>query len=319
MVEHAEFNEPKFFSGGQFSSRECIECGCSDIVMDTIRGERICSVCGLVIMDHLIATKLERRAFTSEERNKRNRVGSPVSYVMSPMGLSTVIGWENRDIYGNKLSPKRRVQICRLRKWQIRTRFQGSYERNLSHALRELKRLSSQLEIHKGVKETAIVIYSRAVEKKLVRGRSIETMIAASMYAATRLRRVPRTLDEIAQNTRVNKKELGRCYRLILRELNILIPIVSPVDFISRFSEELELTGKTQQCAIDILNRAKKLGITAGKDPIGLAAAALYISSVTQGERRTQREIAKITRKTEVTIRNRYKELVRILGIKIAV
>lgn len=314
-----EFNEPKFFSGGQFSSRECIECGSLYIVMDTIRGERICSVCGLVIKDHLIATELERRDFTSDERNKRSRVGSPVSYVMSPMGLSTVIGWENRDIYGNNLSPKRRAQISRLRKWQIRIRFQNSYERNLLQALRELKRLSSQIEIHKGVRETATVIYSRALEIKLVRGRSIEVMAAASIYVAIRLRRVPLTLDEIAQNTRVNKKELGRCYRLIIRELNILIPIVSSVDFISRFSEELKLTGKTQQCAIDILNRAKKLGIIAGRDPIGLAAAALYISSINQGERRTQREIAKITRITEVTIRSRYKELVRILGIKIAV
>lgn len=319
MVESTELTDTKFIPGGAISSQECMECGSAEIVMDSIRGERICSICGLVITEHLIDNGPEWRAFTSDERNKRSRVGSPVSCVVPSMGLSTMIGWENRDIYGNKLSPKKRAQIYRLRKWQIRTRSQGSYERNLSHAIRELERLSSQLGIHNGVKETAAVIYRRAIEKKLVRGRSIEAMVAASVYAGSRLRKVPRTLDEIAQCTRVNKKELGRCYRLILRELHISIPIASPVDFISRFSEELKISGKTQQRAIEILNQAKEFGITAGKDPTGLAAAALYISSITEGERRTQREIAEIARITEVTVRNRYKEIVRVLGIKIAV
>jgi transcription initiation factor TFIIB len=319
MVESTELTDTKFIPGGAVSSQECLECGSAEIVMDAIRGERICSICGLVISEHLIDNGPEWRAFTSDERNKRSRVGSPVSCVVPSMGLSTMIGWENRDIYGNKLSPKKRAQIYRLRKWQIRTRSQGSYERNLSHAIRELERLSSQLGIHNGVKETAAVIYRRAIEKKLVRGRSIEAMVAASVYAGSRLRKVPRTLDEIAQCTRVNTKELGRCYRLILRELHISIPIASPVDFISRFSEELKISGKTQQRAIEILNQAKEFGITAGKDPTGLAAAALYISSITEGERRTQREIAEIARITEVTVRNRYKEIVRVLGIKIAV
>jgi transcription initiation factor TFIIB len=192
-------------------------------------------------------------------------------------------------------------------------------DRNLAYAMSELDRLSSQIGIPRTVKETAAVIYRKAIERHLIRGRSIEAMIAAAVYAAARIRRVPRTLDEIAKNSRISKKELGRCYRLIIRELQIRIPLANPNDYIIRFSAELRLSGHTAQRAIEIIDQAKENGLTAGKDPTGLAAASIYIAGIIEGERRTQREIAETATVTEVTVRNRYKELVRRLGIEITV
>ena len=140
-------------------------------------------------------------------------------------------------------------------------------------------------------------------------------MVVASAYAAARQRRVPRTLDEMAKHSRISKKELGRCYRLLLVELKLKIPLASPTDYISRFSADLKLTGTTARKAIDLVNLAKRKGITTGKDPTGLAAAALYIAGMGEGERRTQREIAEAATVTEVTVRNRYKELTTKLDL----
>ncbi|MHA1697168.1 MAG: transcription initiation factor IIB [Candidatus Helarchaeota archaeon] len=297
----------------------CPECSSTNIIIDNQRGERTCGNCGLVLDEREIDQGPEWRAFTIDERNKRSRVGSPITFTIHDKGLSTMIDWHDKDHYGKTLSPKKRAQVYRMRKWQMRTRVHSSLDRNLAFAMSELDRLSSQLGIPRGVKESSAVFYRRAIERKLIRGRSIEAMIAASIYAACRLRKVPRTLDEIARHSRVNRKELGRCYRLILRELNVRIPIANPVEFIPRFGAELDLSGRSQKRAAEIIKMAREHGLTAGKDPTGLAAASIYISAILEGERRTQREIAEVAHVTEVTVRNRYKELVKELNIKIEV
>jgi transcription initiation factor TFIIB len=261
----------------------------------------------------------EWRAFNSAERSKRSRVGSPVTMTVHDKGLSTQIGFENRDAMGKKLSAKRRSEMFRLRKWNTRARIQSSQDRNLAQAMSELDRLSSQLGLPRSVRETASVIYRLAIKEKLIRGRSIEAMVAASAYAAARQRRVPRTLDEMANHTRISKKDLGRCYRLMVQELSLKIPLANPTDYITRFASDLKLTGATARRAIDLVTKAKQAGITAGKDPTGLAAAALYISGIVEGERRTQREIAEAATVTEVTVRNRYKELVRVLDVSMGI
>ncbi len=297
----------------------CPECGSEDVVIDAIRGERICNQCAIVLKGRIIDEGPEWRAFNTEERDRRSRVGSPTTFSVHDKGLSTIIGYENRDSFGNKLTASRRAQVYRLRKWQIRTRVHSSTDRNLAFAMSELERLSSQLGIPRNVKETAAIVYRRAVEKKLVRGRSIEAMVAATIYASARVRRVPRTLDEISSESHISKKELGRCYRLLLRELYLNIPLASPIDYLVRFGTELKLSGMCQRKAAEILAKAKESGLTAGKDPTGLAAAAIYIAGILNGERRTQREIAEVAHVTEVTVRNRYKELVKKLNIAITI
>ena len=298
---------------------KCPECENEDIVTDMNRGESVCSRCGIVVESKIIDTGAEWRAFNSEERERRSRVGGPISYSVHDKGLATIIGYENRDIFGNKLSATRRAQIYRLRKWQIRSRVHNSVDRNLAFAFAELDRLSSQLGLPRSVKETAAVIYRKAIDNRLVRGRSIDAMISACVYAGARIRRVPRTLDEIANQSRISRKELGRCYRLLIRKLGLNIPLASPVDYLVRFGTELGLSGACQRDAANILTIAKENGLTAGKDPTGLAAAAIYISGILKSERRTQRAIAEVARVTEVTVRNRYKGLIERLNIKLQI
>jgi len=297
----------------------CTDCGNIEVIRDPVRGEVICTNCGLVLDSHMMDHGPEWRAFTSEERDKRARTGSPIDYTRHDKGLSTTIDWRDRDANGRKLAPGLRAQIYRLRKWQIRTRVHSSIDRNLARAMSELDRITSQLSVPRPVKEASAILYRRTVERRLIRGRSIEAMIAACVYAGCRLRQVPRTLDEIAHHSRINRKELGRCYRLLLRKLDMRVPISQPADFVPRFAQSLSVSSRVQRRAINILDLAKTRGITAGKDPTGLAAATLYIASIQEGERRTQREIANVARVTEVTVRNRYKEMVRVLDLQVEI
>ena len=294
---------------------KCPECDSEKLINDQERGEVVCKACGLVIDDSIVDMGPEWRAFDHEQRDKRTRVGAPITYTIHDKGLSTMIDWRNKDIYGRDIPARNRAQWYRLRKWQRKIRISGATERNLAFALSELDRDSSRLGLPRSVREAASVVYRNAVENKLIRGRSIEGVVAASLYAACRRCNVPRTLDEIAEVSRVSKKEVGRTYRFLTRELNIKLPPTSPVDYVPRFASELNLSGEVQSKAIEIIEKAKEKGLTSGRGPTGVAAAALYIASVLLGERKTQRDVSDIAGVTEVTIRNRYKELTEQLDM----
>jgi transcription initiation factor TFIIB len=296
----------------------CPECGSTKLINDHERGEVVCGNCGLVIDDNLVDMGPEWRAFDHEQRDKRTRVGAPITYTIHDKGLSTMIDWRNKDIYGRDIPARNRAQWYRLRKWQRKIRISGATERNLAFALSELDRDSSRLGLPRSVRESASVIYRNAVENKLIRGRSIEGVVAASLYAACRRCKVPRTLDEIAEVSRVSKKEVGRTYRFLTRELHIRLPPTSPIDYVPRFASELNLSGVVQSKAIEIINQAMDNGLTSGRGPTGVAAAALYIASVLLNERKTQRDVADIAGVTEVTIRNRYKELTEQLDMGVS-
>ena len=314
-MDHTRSTEKKKDTEVNSSSLKCPECQSASVVEDITRGESVCGGCGLVLSDHRIDTGAEWRAFSSEESDARSRVGAPVRYTIHDKGLSTIIDWRDRDISGKKLSPTRRSEIYRLRRWQIRSRVHSSMDRNLAQAMSELERLSSQLGIPGPTRELAALLYRKAIIRKLVRGRSIEAMVAATLYAACRIRQKPRPLDEVADSSRVDRKKLGQCYRLLLRSLAIKIPLSSPIDYISRFASELTLSSPVQLRTVEILRQSKTMGLTIGRDPLGLAAAAIYIASIMLDERRTQREIAEVARVTEVTVRNRYKEIVKKLQL----
>jgi len=296
---------------------ECPACRSKKIVRDYDRGEIVCARCGCVVEDRIVDLGPEWRAFDEEQRERRGRTGAPTTLTIHDKGLSTMIDWRDRDSHGKNLTPKRRAQIYRLRKWQRRIRVSDAMERNLAFALSEIDRMASQLALPKNVRETASLIYRKAVEEKLIRGRSIEGVAAASLYAACRENKIPRTLDEIAEVARVSKKEIGRCYRFIARELLFHLKPTSPIDYVPRFVSELGLSGEVQTKAIEILKEAQEKGVTSGRGPTGVAAAAVYIASVLCGERRTQRDVAEVARVTEVTVRNRYKELVEKLGLDV--
>jgi transcription initiation factor TFIIB len=294
-------------------SNICPYCSGVSVSSDISTGDLVCRNCGSVLEQHVIDQGAEWRAFNSEEKDKKSRVGAPSTLTIHDKGLSTIIDWRDKDAHGKKLSPKKRAEAFRLRKWQLRMRVHSSIDRNLAYAMNELDRLSSQLNITKSIKETAALIYRRAIEHNLIRGRSIESMIAASIYTACRIRKIPITIEELSLNSRIDKKELGRCYRLILTELGIKSPSTSPKDFVSRFTSEL--------CnrAMQILEKARRIGILGGKDPSGMAAASIYVSAILEGEKRTQREVANVAKITEVTVRNRYKELIKVLNLKVEI
>ena len=294
----------------------CPQCGSDKLIYDPVRGELICAICGYVISEREIDQGPEWRAFNAEERERRSRVGAPINPLI-PEIISTDIDWKSKDASGKELTLDRKYEMLRLRRWHIRARIQSSLERNLAQASMELERLGSQLGLPKKVLDRALEIYRRALEAGLVRGRSIESIAAAAIYAACREMKIPRSLDEIAKYTRSGRKDVARCYRLLIRKSAVSVPLSDPIDFVPRIGDALKLSASTIRKAIQILNEAKKMGITAGKDPAGLAAASIYIASLLSGEVRTQKEVAQAAQVTEVTVRNRYKELARKLKIKL--
>jgi transcription initiation factor TFIIB len=275
--------------------------------------EIVCMDCGVVIATKLADRGPEWRAFDKEQRAKRTRVGAPLTFTIHDKGLSTMIDWHDRDIYGRKLAPGQKAQIYRLRKWQRRIRVSDATERNLAFALSEISKIANNLSLPKNILETASVIYRKAVKEHLIRGRSIQGVTAAAIYLSCRQCKLARTLDEIAEASGIDKKEVGRSYRFLVRELGYFIPPVKPSQYVSKFSNQLTMQGKAEEIAHKILAMARDLRLTSGRGPTGIAAAASYIASVLMGERKTQREIAEIAQVTEVTIRNRYKELVERL------
>lgn len=298
---------------------ECPECNGKSLARDYERAEMICNTCGLVIDEKIMDLGPEWRAFDNEQRVKRSRAGAPMTYTIHDKGLSTVIDWRDKDCYGKDISPRKRAQIYRLRKWQQRIRVSNATERNLAFALTELERVASRMTLPRNVRETAAVVYRKAVEKGLIRGRSIEGVAASSLYAACRQCNVPRTLDEIADASKLNRKEIGRTYRFVSRELGISLKPTTPIDYVPRFGSELGLSGEVQSKAVEILKKAMEKELTSGRGPTGVSAASIYIASVLLGERRTQREVADVAGVTEVTIRNRYKELAEKLDIEITI
>ena len=295
---------------------KCPECGSDNPIEDYDRGEIICQNCGLVINENVMDRGPEWRAFTKEEKESRGRVGIPISYSMHDKGLSTIIDRINRDAHGRQLPISTRLEMMRLRKLQIRTGGNSSIDKNLIQAMGELDRLKDKLHIPLHVKEKAAIIYRKALDNGLVRGRSIPAIASAALYVACRTTETPRTLKEVASaSSTKRKKNVASSYRLLLRELDIRMPVEDPLRCISKIASKMEIPIKTQRTAIQLLKEAKLRRAVSGKDPMGLAAATLYIACVLDGVKRTQKEIAKVANVTEVTVRNRYKDLKETLKL----
>ena len=286
----------------------CPECGGS-IVADEARGETVCSDCGLIIDEDSIDRGPEWRAFDSAERDQKSRVGAPTTNLMHDKGLSTNIGWQNKDAYGNALSSRQREQMQRLRTWNERFRTRDSKERNLKQALGEIDRMASALGLPENVRETASVIYRRALDEDLLPGRSIEGVATAALYAAARQAGTPRSLDEVERVSRVEKMELTRTYRYVVRELSLQVEPADPAQYVPRFASDLDLSDEAERRARELLESAKRAAIHSGKSPVGLAAAAVYAAALLTNEKVTQSQVSEVADVSEVTIRNRYKEL----------
>ena len=286
----------------------CPECG-GRLSADSEHGETVCSECGLVVQEDEIDRGPEWRAFDSTEKDEKSRVGAPTTKMMHDEGLSTNIGWQDKDAYGNSLSSRQRQKMQRLRTWNERFRTRDSKERNLKQALGEIDRMASALGLPENVRETASVIYRRALDEDLLPGRSIEGVATSALYAAARQAGTPRSLDEISAVSRVDKHEIARTYRYVVRELSLEIQPADPESYVPRFASDLDLPEEVERRARELLSTAKEQGVHSGKSPVGLAAAAVYAASLLANEKVTQSEVSEVANISEVTIRNRYHEL----------
>ncbi|SDA46594.1 transcription initiation factor IIB [Methanobrevibacter millerae] len=292
----------------------CPDCNSTDFDYNQSRGEVICKHCGLIIDENVMDFGPEWRAFDHEQRNRRTRVGAPTTNTIHDYGLPTTIDWKN-----NNISSKNLPQWYRMRKWQKKIRVSGARERNLAFALTELDRKCSNLGLSRNIRESASLVYRKALDNNLIRGRTIQGVVAASIYISCRLCDLPRTLGEVANALNVTKKELGRVHRFLVRKLKIKLSPISPKSYIPRFACELKLSEKSQVKAIEIIEKSQSEGLTIGKGPNGVAAAALYIASQLLGERKSQRDVAEVAGVTEVTLRNRYKELCQNLNLGVTI
>ena len=280
-----------------------------NVVSDEGRGETVCADCGLVVSEDSVDRGPEWRAFNANEKDEKSRVGAPTTNTMHDKGLSTNIDWRNKDAYGNSLGSRQRQKMQRLRKWNERFRTRDSKERNLKQALGEIDRMASALGLPTNVRETASFIYRRALDDNLLPGRSIEGVSTACVYAAARMAGVPRSLDEITDVSRVDKSEVARTYRYVVRELKLEVRPADPESYVPRFASSLELSEETERRARQLLKNAKEKGVHSGKSPVGLAAAAVYAAALLTNEKTTQAAVSEVADISEVTIRNRYHEL----------
>lgn len=293
----------------------CPECGSDRIVFDPNRGERICRGCGFVIDDDSLDMGPEWRAFNMQEKERRSRVGLPLSYAMSDKGLSTAIG----NVYTEtkrKISIERKHELVRMAKWHRRV-VNSSKQRNLTTAMTAMDKYCDKLHIPYQVKEQAALTYRKSLDANLVKGRSINMIVAASIYAACRITQTQRGLKEISEVGGFKLNELAKAYRLILTELGLDVPRPKAQNRVPKIASRANISQRSQRAAIDLLREAERNRITAGKDPTALAAAALYITCIQGDEKCTQKELARAAGVTEVTIRNRYKGIVEALEISL--
>lgn len=285
----------------------CSRCWKSSPITDLETGEIFCGDCGFVLSERVEYSGPEWRSFLDDKTN-RGRTGAGASLAKHDQGLSTIINPINKDVSGKPLSVLMKKTLRRLRILDTRSH-QTHVDRNLIQAFNELNRLKDKLTISDAVIERAAYIYRKAIEHKLVRGRSISAMIASALYAACRDTETPRTLNDVAEVSNIKRKEIAKCYRLLYRELDLKMPVVDPIHCVARISSLLEITEKTKRYAAKVLKISQEHEESAGKDPMGLAAAALYLACVKNGEEMTQHDIAEASNVTEVTIRNRCKSL----------
>jgi transcription initiation factor TFIIB len=303
-----------------YSDLVCSICQSNQIITDTESGELICSNCGQVISNKVEQEGPEWRNFdllssAAQSNNSRSRVGMSTSLARHDMGLSTIIGRTDRDASGQKIDAAMRSTMDRLRTWDYRTQIHSATDRNLRNAFFKLDILKDRLGLSNSIVEKSAYIYRKAQERGLVRGRTIPGVLAAAIYIACREMGISRTLKDIAAYSDVKFKEVAKSYRLLCIELDLKVPIIDPMKYIAKVANKANLSEKTKRQAAEIMNNVTKREISTGKNPMGLAASVLYMSSMKTGENITQGDLSDAAGVTEVTLRNRYKDLMNRLEL----
>lgn len=288
----------------EFDEKICPECGGAIISIEE-RGDKVCSQCGLILEEREVDfSHSGRRAYTKQEKNSRERTGAPISNLLPDMGLTTTI--DRKSITNPDLK--------RATKWNTRINWQ---KRNLLIATTELKRIASNLDLPNHVKQEAMRLYKEAFRLKLLQGRSINGMVAACLYYAVRMNKIPRTFQEILDESSANEKDVKRCYAKIIRELKLKVPNTNPLSYVPRFITDLGLDAEIESLTVKFMNKFKQKVATSGKDPKGIVAGSIYLACRVKDRKVKQKTIADTVGVTEVTLRSRYKEIAKALKINV--
>jgi len=290
------------------NEEKCPRCSKKEIITDSNTAEIFCAKCGFVITER-VDNQGPERTFSDNNNTNKSRTGDKTSLTRHDRGLSSIINPINKDSAGNPLSASMKSTLKRLRIWDNRSNVNSSVDRNLQKALSELLKMKEKLSLSDAIAEKAAYIYRKALEKKLIRGRSISALMAAALYAACRESGTPRTIKEVSSEINIRRRDLAVSYRMLLRELDMKMPVVDSIQCIARIASQAGVSEKTKRHAIKILKKAEESQSLAGKDPMGLAASSLYLASLKTGEKISQKQVALASGVTEVTIRNRCKGL----------
>lgn len=291
----------------------CVECK-TLLVRDAQHGETLCPKCGLVATEHEIDYGPDWRSFDGERSGVR--VGAPRTELLHDYGLSTPFSRSSRDANGRRIPAKRHYELARMRRLHTRSTFKSGADRNVARAITYIQGVADRLGMPTQVVEQGVRIYRKATEADLIRGRSIDAMAAAALYGASRLGGYPRNPDEMAEASGIDRRTLLRCHRVLVNKLRLKPTSPHATDFLARLSGDLGLPATVESAARQLLKDADAQGVTSGRSPTGLAASAIYVASHAHGHPRTQKRVSEVSGVTEVTIRNRARELVKVLAIE---
>tara|TARA_B100000029_G_scaffold345804_1_gene338174 strand:+ start:758 stop:1717 length:960 start_codon:yes stop_codon:yes gene_type:complete len=298
----------------------------SSIIDDTENGERICSGCGIVMQEHMEDHGPEARSNNLEDKMKLARATGQTSYSQHDLGIATEISIGSTDFSGKKINAETASQMHRLGKWQQRVRVSSSRDRRLSSVLGRVSEICNSCSLPKNVIETASIIYRSLDGKNIkVKGKSVVSISAAVVYMACKRCDVVRSLEEILRevcqpkDVKSKTKLASKYYRMLVMELGtVTTPIVTMDKYISKIANMTNTDTRVERLSLEIADKTKDRNLADGKAPNGIAAAYLYIASILLGQSVLQRDVSTVSGVTEVTIRNRCKEILTSFKLNIA-
>ena len=283
------------------------------MITDAYTGEIACGSCGIVSSDQIVDQGSESVGSNPNDYMNNSRVGAKRSLKMIDMGLSTIIEAKDRDVTGKPLSLENRRMFYRLRMWDRNSRSAAS-SKSFQKAFILLDAISSKLGLPESVVEETAYLFRKIAARKILAGRSTSAMLCATIYITCRITDTPRTLQDVVEAGNIKKKVLQRTYRFLAKELDLSPEAYSPSEFVTRIAKGLTLSEKTQRLAFKILDLCAKKQVSTSKNPMAMAASAVYLASTITGESVSQLKISKISGISAVTIRERKKEIVMKIG-----
>ena len=290
----------------------CSLCNSKAVVFDADTSEIVCSSCGMVLYDNIESLGPEWRIYSSDDVESKTRAGMPTSLAFHDMGLSTFISYSNVDANGAMISAEQMSKVQRMRRWNKISSNNRSYHRNLKNAFAILGTIRDKLSLNDALIEKSAYNYRKALDKRIIKGRSIRALVVASVYAACRELNVPRTLDEIAETANADSIFAGKCYRLLVRYLKLHLPVIDSNAYLAKIANKAKVSEKTYRRALEMLSTIKENPISHGKDPNALAVAVLYAACLSEEEKVSQAQIAVAGDTSIVTLRKRFQDVKKL-------